>query len=101
MVDLKGREKTLQKAYEMLKLASSLIYGSASGVEPFRVSKILNMMGKATYDDSQVLAVILGHRDPKDWNAELLTHSVKLLEAELKDNPDAFQTMEESEGTSQ
>lgn len=96
MVDLKGREKTLQKAYEMLKLASSLIYGSASGVEPFRVSKILNIMGKATYDDSQVLAIILGHRKPEDWDPELFTHSVKLLQAELGDNPDAFRIMEES-----
>lgn len=94
MVDLKGREKTLQKAYEMLKLASTLIYGSASGVEPFRVSKILNIMGKTTYDDSQVLAIILGHRKPEDWQAELHTHSVKLLQAELEDNPDTFQSSE-------
>ena len=96
MVDLKGRKETLQKAYELLRLASSLIYSSASGVEPFRVSKILNIMGKTTYDDSQVLAIILGNRDPKNWEAELHTHSVKLLQAELGDNPDAFQSSEGS-----
>ena len=87
MINLKDREETLEKAYGMLKLASSLIYGSASGVEPFRVSKILNIMGKTTYDDSQVLAILLGHRKPEDWQPELITHSVKLLQAELEDNP--------------
>jgi len=84
-VKLKNREETLRKAYDHLKLASILIYQCASGVEPFRVSKILNMMGKTLMEEAMVLSVILGILEPEDWNPELKTRSVNLLLAELKD----------------
>lgn len=90
MVDLKGREETLRKAYDLLKLASSLINICASGVEPYRISKLLNMMGKTTYDDAMVLSVLLGNRKFEDVTFELLTHSVKLLETQMEENPLTF-----------
>ena len=87
-LDLKNREKTLKKAYEMLKMASTLIYASASGVQPFRISKMLNIMGKTTYEDSQALAVILGIREPEDWRPDIRTLAVNILLAELEDRGD-------------
>ena len=84
-IDLKNREKALEKASEHLKLASALIYTSASGVKPFRVSKILNIMGKALFDDFVVLQVLLGKRDPKKWKPEIRTHAVTLLLTELEE----------------
>jgi len=79
---------TLRKAKEHLRIANTLINSCASGVTPFRVSKILNVMAKNVYDSSMILSVILGDEKPQDYDAQVKATPVYMLyEAELAENP--------------
>ena len=82
------REQLIE-AKKLLKIASALIYGSASGVKPFRVSKILNIMGKTTYEHERVLSIILGDTKTSDYNPEIKVDPViTLYLVELEENSD-------------
>lgn len=54
-------EKRLERAVSELLIAHTLVYGSASGVEPFIRSKFLNILGKEIEQLSLELRVFLGH----------------------------------------
>ena len=59
-------EKRLERAVSELLIAHSLVYGSASGVEPFIRSKFLNILGKEIEQLSLELRVFLGHIEIPD-----------------------------------
>lgn len=64
-IDLKGNRERLLKACEHLKIASALVYGSASGVTPFRASKFLNVLGKVLGQQELELRVLIGETEAK------------------------------------
>ena len=86
MIELSNRE-LIKLASEHLKKASHFLRMGESGNNPYRVGKAINMMGKTTYDDYMVLKLFLGEIDYDDVDFEMITHAVKLLKAELEDNP--------------
>ena len=89
MIELANR-KLIEEAREHLRRASHFLRMAESGNKPFRVGKAINMMGKTTYDDSMILSILLGELDYNDADFEMITHAVKLIQAEVKDNPDLF-----------
>ena len=55
----------LERAYRELKLASNRIYQSASGEKPFKISKLLNVMGKVLDDYEYIIGLLIGEREFK------------------------------------
>lgn len=86
MIELSNR-KLIEEATNHLKRASQFLRMAECGNKPFRIGKAINIMGKTTYDDYLVLKLILGELNYDDVNFEMHTHAVKLLLAELVDNP--------------
>ena len=52
----------LEIAIRNLKIASAIIHGQASGTEPFRASKFLNVLGKEAGQLTYELGLLLGSR---------------------------------------
>lgn len=77
------KEKQLRAALKELKWASSRIYKSASGTEPFELSKLLNVMGKVTQDYVMILSMLVGDTDLDMGKFELSFDSppLKILKA--------------------
>lgn len=71
-------EKRLERAVSELLIAHSLVYGSASGVEPFIRSKFLNILGKEIEQLSMELRVFLGRVEIPD-TLEFKFPSLELL----------------------
>ncbi len=86
MIELSNKP-LIEEAAKHLKRASHFLRMAESGNKPYRVGKAINMMGKTTYDDYMVLKLFLGELDYEDVDFEMITHAVKLLKAELEDNP--------------
>jgi len=73
-IDLpKEKKERLRKARNALAIAATLIYGAASGVEPFHVSKFLNILGKEADQLARELSIFLGEiemaNDPLAWDS--------------------------------
>ena len=82
-----SNKKLIEGAAYHLKRASHFLRMAEHGNKPFRISKAINIMGKTTYDDYLVLKLILREITFEDMDFEMHTHAVKLLLAELEDNP--------------
>ena len=82
-----ANEKLIKEAAEHLRKASHFLRMAEVGNKPYRVGKAINMMGKTTYDDHMVLKLFLGEINFDDVDFEMITHAVKLLKAELNENP--------------
>jgi hypothetical protein len=86
MIDLKGRESKLNSAKSFLKIASTQVYSSASGLEPFEVSKILNVMGKELSDYSRILGWMLGYEKIEDVLLEFPSSPVGQIFEKLRED---------------
>ena len=81
----KEKLEKLLKAKIMLMTSASIIYNSASGVEPFRASKFLNVLGKELFQLSMELRVLLGSSFEKEWDFEKMS-SLQILKAMYEDD---------------
>ena len=84
----KDKEQILRDAKTHLMVAGTLVYNSASGTEPFRASKFLNILGKEIQQLAKELAVFLGYIDfPDDKMAWEITKqpSLRILEMLAKE----------------
>lgn len=84
------KEKRLRHALTHLSVAYAHIHESASGTEPFKASKFLNVLGKAIGDLRGELLVFLGDFNLNevgfelpDWNSRKILKSL-LEEREQK-----------------
>jgi hypothetical protein len=85
-LDLKGREQLIGKAREHLKQAAMMLRVAESPhMEPFRVSKIINIMAKAAYVDYCILDALLGDIKRDRISIELRTHAAMLFIAQMED----------------
>ena len=82
------KTKQIKEAIKELKWASLRIYQSASGVQPFRISKLLNVMGKITGDYVAILSMLVGDRDIelKPFELSFDTPPLKLFEMYVKED---------------
>ena len=80
----------IRLAIKELKFAEARIYGNAAGVQPFRLSKLLNVMGKILQDYFLMLSQIVGDQDIdlKDFELSFDSPPLKLykllVEEDLK-----------------
>lgn len=83
--DFKEKEEAIRKASRHIMIAGSLIYGSASGLKPFRLSKLFNMMGKELHQQRLVLLALLDGTEIDVRLLELKMHSSQILKALIED----------------
>ena len=84
------KSEQIRLAIKELKFAEARIYGAATGVQSFRLSKLLNVMGKILQDYFLMLSQIVGDRDIdlKDFELSFDSPPLKLykllVEEDLK-----------------
>lgn len=86
-LNLMGRDHLISEARKHLKEAAHFLrLAEHNNMEPFRVSKMINIIAKAAYVDYCVLDFLLGGLDDKDKiQIELRTHGAMLLIAQMED----------------
>jgi hypothetical protein len=78
-----AKREQLRFALKELKFASTRIYQSAKGEEPFKLSKLLNVMGKMTQDNIMILSMLLGDTDikPELFETSFESSTIKIFNA--------------------
>ena len=61
----KDKIEQLRRAYKNLQSTSILVYESARGQKPFKISKLLNVMGKVLDDYEYIIGLLIGEREMK------------------------------------
>lgn len=82
------KEEAIREAMGYIMRARTLIYHSASGLEPFRLSKLCNIMGKELQQQRLVLSALLDGNEIDVRVLELKMHSSQILKMLLEESGD-------------
>ena len=82
------REEAIREAMRYIMRADAIIFRSSHGLEPFRLSKLFNMMGKELQQQRLVLSALLDGNEVDVRVLELKMHSSEIYKALLKESGD-------------